>query len=47
MTADELFVAFESGVEAAHLRLFIAQLVTLLAIHLLRDEDAKLTPGAP
>jgi hypothetical protein len=35
--ADEFFVAYETGVEAAHLRLFTAQLVTLLGIHLLPD----------
>jgi hypothetical protein len=35
--ADEFFVAYETGVEAAHLRLFTAQLVTLLGIHLLPE----------
>lgn len=33
--ADELFVAFEGGTEAMHLRIFTAQLVTLVAVHLL------------
>ena len=32
---DEVFLAYD--VEATHLRLFVAQLVTLLAIHLLPD----------
>lgn len=36
--ADELFLVY--GVEATHLRLLIAQLVTLLAIHLLPDGTA-------
>jgi len=35
--ADELFIAYEGGMEATHVRLFVAQLVTLLAIHLLPD----------
>jgi hypothetical protein len=35
--ADEFFVAYETGVEAAHLRLFVAQFVTLLGIHLLPE----------
>jgi len=30
--ADEVFVAYETGTEAAHVRLFIAQLVTLIAL---------------
>ena len=35
---DEVFLAYD--VEATHLRLFIAQLVTLVAIHLLPDGTA-------
>jgi hypothetical protein len=35
--ADEFFVAYETGVEAVHLRLFSAQFVTLLGIHLLPE----------
>jgi hypothetical protein len=37
VVADEFFVAYESGVEASHLRLFVAQLASLLSIHLLPD----------
>ncbi len=45
--ADELFVAFETGVEGVHLRLFTAQLASLLAIHLLPDDRANTPGGAP
>ncbi len=37
LIADELFVAYESGTEAAHVRYFVAQLATLLSIELLPD----------
>jgi hypothetical protein len=37
IVADELFVAYESGVEASHVRMFVAQLASLLSIHLLPD----------
>jgi hypothetical protein len=37
LVADELFVAYESGVEASHVRLFVAQLASLMSIHLLPD----------
>ncbi len=37
--AEEIFLAYV--VEATHLRLFIAQLVTLLVIHLLPDGSAS------
>lgn len=37
--ADEVFLAYEGGTEATHVRLFVAQLVSLLAIHLLPDEQ--------
>jgi hypothetical protein len=36
--ADELFLAYEGGTEGTHVRLFLAQLVSLLAIHLLPDD---------
>lgn len=39
--ADELFITYESGAEATHLRLFVAQLVCLLAIHLLPDASER------
>ena len=36
---DELFIAYEiPGLEATHVRLFVASLVSLLAVHLLPDE---------
>lgn len=38
MLADELFMAYD--VEATHMRIFAAQLVTLLALHLLPDTEA-------
>ncbi len=38
MIADELFLAYD--VEATHMRIFIAQLVTLLALRLLPEEGA-------
>ena len=44
--ADELFVAYESGAEATHLRIFTAQLVTLIAVHLLPTRLTA-TPSAP
>jgi hypothetical protein len=37
--ADEVFIAYD--VEATHLRLFVAQLVSLLAIYLLPDADSS------
>lgn len=37
MLADEFFIAYESGVEATHMRIFAAQLITLLAVHLLPE----------
>jgi hypothetical protein len=40
MVADEVFIAY--AVEATHLRLFIAQLATLLVIELLPEETANL-----
>jgi hypothetical protein len=36
LVADEVFIAYP--VEATHLRLFIAQLVTLLAVEVLPEE---------
>ncbi|HKB39931.1 MAG TPA: hypothetical protein VKD72_26080 [Gemmataceae bacterium] len=42
--ADEAFVSYP--VEATHLRLFIAQLVTLLAVELLPEEPSP-RPGGP
>ena len=38
MLADEIFLAFD--VEATHMRIFAAQIVTLLAIHLLPNGDS-------
>jgi len=37
LVADELMVAYETGVEGAHMRILTAQLVSLLSIHLLPD----------
>jgi hypothetical protein len=37
ITGDELFVAYETGAEAAHFRLFTAQLLSLLTVHVLPD----------
>jgi hypothetical protein len=37
ITSDELFVAYETGAEAAHFRLFTAQLLSLLTVHILPD----------
>ena len=33
--ADEIFLTFKTGLEGVHLRIFAAQLLSLLAIHLL------------
>jgi hypothetical protein len=46
LVADEIFIAY--AVEATHLRLFIAQLATLLAVELLPEEPhAGGDPGPP
>ena len=37
LVADEMFVAYETGVEGSHIRLFTAELASLLTIHLLPD----------
>jgi hypothetical protein len=37
LVADELFVAHETGAEAAHMRAFTAQLASLMSTHLLPD----------
>jgi len=37
LVADELFVAYETGVEGSHVRLFTAELASLLSVHLLPD----------
>jgi uncharacterized membrane protein len=42
LVADEVFIAYP--VAATHLRLFTAQLVTLLAIELLPEDDPVLRP---
>lgn len=38
--ADEIFLAFQSGLEATHLRIFSAQLVSLVAVYLLPDGES-------
>ena len=43
--ADELFIAYQAGLEATHLRVFIAQLVTLLVIFLLPGPAARVPGG--
>lgn len=43
LLADEAFIAYAG--EGTHLRLFIAQLVTLLAIELLPERDCRTGPG--
>jgi hypothetical protein len=37
--ADEIFLAYKSGLEAVHLRILSAQLLSLLAVHLLPDGE--------
>lgn len=43
IVADEIFITYE--VEATHLRLFTAQLLSLLAVVLLPDDPAKAAPS--
>ncbi len=39
LVSDELFVAYETGVEGSHMRTFTAELASLFAIHLLPNGD--------
>ena len=39
--ADEIFIAFPTGIEGAHLRIFIAHLVSLIAIRTLLPRDGE------